>query len=245
MPSSTKAAQGRKSARWDMYRRYSPRFIMCMSSNGEMTGDAQMAAHHVDELRIALRGPDRGGLTENPEQETREPQPQAETERRCQGAVEDRDRARRAAEQDVLGERAMNGCCKSENPLLHQTSAPPPKEKNDRKKELAAKAIERPNTIWISRRKPPEVSPNASVRPVTMMMITAMILETGPSTDCRIWLSGCSHGMFEPAAQAGALDSVARVVKAAAVAMTRMRNRWITAGLLRVKGRSRRPVQAR
>jgi hypothetical protein len=69
----------------------------------------------------------------------------------------------------------------------HQTSAPPPNEKNDRKKlELAAKAIDRPNTIWISRRKPPDVSPKASVRPVTMMMITAMILATGPSIDSRI-----------------------------------------------------------
>src|SRR5713226_2049674 len=249
MPSSTKAAQGRKSTRSDTDRRYSPRFIMGMSSNGEMAGDTQMAAHHVDEQRIALGSPDGGGLTENPEQETGEPQPQAETERRRQGAIENRDRARRAAEQDVLGERAMNGCCKSRD--LHQTSAPPPKEKNDRKKELAANAIERPNTIWISRRKPPEVSPNASVRPVTMMIITAMILATGPSTDCRIWLSGCSHGMLEPAAQAGAQSNVvstaARVMKAAAVVMTRrMRNRrWITAGLLRVKGRSRRPVPAR
>src|SRR6266849_6788987 len=159
--------------------------MRCLASNGKMARDAQMTAHHVDEQRIALGGPDRGGLTENPEQETGEPQPQAETERRRQGAVEDRDRARRAAEQNVFGERAMNGCCKSGD-LLHQTSAPPPKEKNERKKELAAKAIERPNTVWISRRKPPEVSPNASVSPVTMMMITAMILETGPSTDCRI-----------------------------------------------------------
>src|SRR6266849_5283090 len=218
--------------------------VRCLASNTEMTGDAQMAAHHVDEQRIALGGPDRGGLTENPEQETGDPQPQAETERRCQGAVEDRDRARRAAEQDVFGERAMNGCCKSGN-LLHQTSAPPPKEKNDRKKELAANAIERPNTIWISRRKPPEVSPNASVRPVTMMMITAMILATGPSTDCRIWLSGCSHGMLEPAAQADAVGSVTKVKKAAVAAMARrMRYRWITAGLLKVKERSRRLVQA-
>src|SRR5258707_13641262 len=82
------------------------------ASNGKMAGDTQMAAHHVDEQRIALRGPDRGGLTENPKQETREPQPQAETERRCQGAVEDRDRARRAAEQNVLGKGAMTRCCK-------------------------------------------------------------------------------------------------------------------------------------
>src|SRR6267142_3038607 len=250
MPSSTKAAQGRKSARCDMDRRYSPRFNMCMSSNGEMAGDTQMAAHHVDELRIALRRPDRGRLTENPKQETGDPQPQAETKSCGERAVENRDRARSAAEQDVFGERAMNGCCKSGD-LLHQTSAPPPKEKNERKKELAANAIERPNTIWISRRKPPDVSPNASVRPVTMMMMTAMILATGPSTDCRIWLSGCSHGMLEPAAQAGAPSNVvstgARIMKAAVVAMTRrMRNgRWITAGLLRVKGRSRRPAQDR
>lgn len=54
-------------------------------------------------------------------------------------------------------------------------------------------------------RKPPEVSPKASDSPVTMMMMTAMIFATGPSTDCRIWFSGCSQGMFEPAAQAGAL----------------------------------------
>src|SRR5882724_2311242 len=216
----------------------------CLASNGEMAGDAQMAAHHVDELRIALRGPDRGGLTENPEQETGEPQPQAETERRRQGAIEDRDRARRAAEQNVFGERAMNGNCKSGDSLFHQTSAPPPKEKNERKKELAANAIERPNTIWISRRKPPEVSPNASVRPVTMMMMTAMILATGPSTDCRIWFNGCSHGMLELAACAGAPGNmasiVARVMRAAVAMTRRMRNgRWITAGLLRVKGRSR------
>src|SRR5260221_5522843 len=87
--------------------------------------------------------------------------------------------------------------------VRHQITAPPPNEKNDRKKLDAANAIDRPNTIWISRRKPPEVSPKASVRPVVTMMITAMILETGPSIDCRIWLSGCSHGMLEPAACAG------------------------------------------
>jgi hypothetical protein len=32
-----------------------------------------MPADDVDELRVALGGPDRGGLTENPEQETGEP----------------------------------------------------------------------------------------------------------------------------------------------------------------------------
>src|SRR3546814_5976498 len=75
----------------------------------------------------------------------------------------------------------------------HQTSAPPPKEKKERKKLDAANAIERPKTIWIRRRNPPEVSPNASVRPVTMMMITARIFATGPSTDCRICCNGRSE----------------------------------------------------
>src|SRR3546814_1130865 len=66
--------------------------------------------------------------------------------------------------------------------LLHQTSAPPPKLKKERKKELAAKATDRPKTIWISRRKPPEVSPKARVRPVITMMITQITLATGPCT---------------------------------------------------------------
>src|ERR1700752_2189600 len=92
---------------------------------------------------------------------------------------------------------------KSWDLLVHQITTPPPSEKNDRKKLDAAKAIDRPNTTWMSLRNPPEVSPNAIDSPVTMMMMTAMILATGPSTDCRIWLSGSSHGMLEPAAQAG------------------------------------------
>src|SRR6202163_4849907 len=102
----------------------------------------------------------------------------------------------------------MNGSLESGDRFLsedfsHQINAPPPNEKKERKKEDAANAIDRPNTIWMRRRNPPAVSPNASVRPVTMMMITATILDTGPSIDCRICWSGCSHGMFEPAANAG------------------------------------------
>src|SRR3546814_562739 len=54
--------------------------------------------------------------------------------------------------------------------------------------------------FWISRRKPPLVSPKASVRPVMMMMITATILATGPWTDSSTCSSGCSQGMPEPAA---------------------------------------------
>src|SRR5260370_31964459 len=85
----------------------------------------------------------------------------------------------------------------------HVISAPPAKLKKVRKKELAAKAIESPKTIWINRRIPPEVSPKASAKPEPMMMMTAMILATGPWMLSRIWVSGCSQGMFDPAARAG------------------------------------------
>src|ERR1700680_3088791 len=125
----------------------------------------------------------------------------------------------------------MNRRLESGNHVLghnvsHQISAPPPNEKKERKNEDAANAIERPNTIWMRRRNPPAGAPNASVRPVTMMMITAMILETGPSIDCRICWRGCSHGMFEPAANAGVIarfmqaraETVARMVRVRAMA---------------------------
>ena len=53
----------------------------------------------------------------------------------------------------MLGQRAVNRYDKARHGFgwhaVHHTSAPPPNEKNDRKKDEAAKAIDRPNTIWI------------------------------------------------------------------------------------------------
>src|SRR3546814_10080238 len=69
-----------------------------------------------------------------------------------------------------------------------------------RKKLEAANAIVRPNTIWISLRNPPDVSPKASARPVAMMMMTATMRATGPWMDSRMDCSGPSHGIEEPAA---------------------------------------------
>src|SRR5947208_9244549 len=217
MPWSTSAAHGRKSARRVVERRYSARFIIGCS-HIQMGWDAQMASCGLDKERIALRGPDGSGMTDCPDQEARDPQPQAEAERSGHGAVDDGDRTRHPAKQDRFGQRAVHRNCKTFNRSVHQISTPPPNEKNARKKLEAANAIDRPNTIWIWRRKPPEVSPKASVRPVTMMMITARILATGPSTDCRIWLSGCSHGMLDPAAYAA--RDIPPELRATAVAVT-------------------------
>src|SRR3546814_21017769 len=99
----------------------------------------------------------------------------------------------------------------------HAISAPPPNEKKDRKKELAAKAIDRPKMIWISRRKPPAVSPKASVNPVTIMMITATILATGPSTASNTCCNGSSPGIPDPAARAAAARALPSHATAAAV----------------------------
>src|SRR3546814_4216230 len=83
-------------------------------------------------------------------------------------------RSRRAAEEDRLGERPVQRHLEAvDGTGAHQTKAPPPNEKKDRKKLDAAKAIDRPKTIWISLRKPPLVSPNASANPVMMIMMTA------------------------------------------------------------------------
>ena len=77
-----------------------------------------MPAHHIDELRIALGGPDGGEVADDPEHEAGEPQPQAKAERGRERAVEDRDRARRAAEQDRLGQRAMDRRVEAGNGLV-------------------------------------------------------------------------------------------------------------------------------
>ncbi len=114
-------------------------------------------------------------MADQPERPPTNPEAKPEADGGGERAVDDRHRARRAAEQDRLGQRAMDGASK---PAIGASCSirPAPRRrswKKVRKKLDAAKAIDRPNTIWISRRKPPEVSPKASVRPVTMMMITA------------------------------------------------------------------------
>src|SRR5690606_36113059 len=123
-----------------------------------------------------------------------------------QSTVEDRHVARRATEQNRLGQRAVQWYLETGDEFalaVHAITAPPAKLKKLRKNDDAAKAIDRPKTIWISLRKPPLVSPKASVRPVVMMMITAMMRATGPCTESRIDCSGPSQGIPEPAARTG------------------------------------------
>ena len=113
---------------------------------------AHVPAHHFDEGRIALGGPDGGHMPDAPQHETGDPQAQAEADRRGEGAVEDGESAWRAGKQDRLGQRAMQRRFETGKEFVRSdfgnyTSAPPPNEKNDRKNDDAANAIDRPNTI--------------------------------------------------------------------------------------------------
>src|SRR3546814_6098235 len=99
-----------------------------------------MPAHDIDELRIALRGPYGRKMTGRPDCKSDQPKTQAETEGGRESAIEDRNRTRRAAEQDMFGQGAVHRhrktrhLCSMVGRHRHQTSAPPPKEKKERKK---------------------------------------------------------------------------------------------------------------
>src|SRR3546814_10693053 len=79
---------------------------MATPSDRQIGRDAQMPASDVDELRIALGGPDRGEMTDRPERQANQPEAQTQSKRGGERAVEDGDGSGRAAEQDVLGQRS-------------------------------------------------------------------------------------------------------------------------------------------
>src|ERR1700691_4141829 len=81
-PSRASAAQGRKSARLCEWRRYSARFIIGLASADEVLRIAEMAAHHIDEGRVALSGPHRCEMRGEPNREADDPEAQAKAHRR-------------------------------------------------------------------------------------------------------------------------------------------------------------------
>ena len=117
-----------------------------------MAGDAQMPPPDFHEQRVALRRPYGREVADGPYGEADQPEAQAQANRAGKRSVEDRDAARCAAEQDMLGQRPMDGNGESRHRVElfkgggHQMTAPPPNEKKDRKKLDAANAMLRPNT---------------------------------------------------------------------------------------------------
>jgi hypothetical protein len=65
-------------------------------SRGQVLGIAQVPAHDLDEGGVALGRPDRGEVADQPDRSSREPEPEAQSDRRGKRAVQDGDRPRRA-----------------------------------------------------------------------------------------------------------------------------------------------------
>src|SRR3546814_18109346 len=97
-----------------------------------------MLAHDVDKLRIALGRPHGREMADCPKAQADQPETEAKAKRGSQRAVEDGERARGAAEQDVLGQRPMNRdgeawkLAAMSRPVGPQMSATPPTEKKQR-----------------------------------------------------------------------------------------------------------------
>src|SRR5690606_15714641 len=163
----------------------------------------KMPQEHRHKLRVSLRTPHRQGMPQQPQHQAGQPQLQTQPDCGSQRTVGNGHGTWCPAQQNLLGQcpvqrhlETVGECGHS----VHATTAPPEKLKKDRKNEEAAKAMERPNTICTSLRKPPEVSPKASANPVAIMAITATIRATGPWMESRMDCSGPSQGMLEPAA---------------------------------------------
>ena len=103
-----------------------------------------MAPQHFGEIWIPFRCEHGHRVAQSPEQKTCDPHAQSKPQSRCNRPIRDGERARRAGQQNWFGEGVVQRHFKA---FGHETSAPPPKEKNDRKKLEAAKAIDRPSTI--------------------------------------------------------------------------------------------------
>jgi len=59
-----------------------------------VTGDTQVSSYDLDEVRIALGGPDGGHVADEPKEEARDPKAQTDAECSRERAVDDGDGAR-------------------------------------------------------------------------------------------------------------------------------------------------------
>jgi len=113
---------------------------------------------------VTFGDPDRKRVAGKCDDQPGEPETKPQTDRRGERADQNGETARGTGEQDRFGQGPVQGHRKAGDDVRRVThemafqliSAPPEKEKKVRKKEVAAKAMVSPKTIWIRRRKPPD-----------------------------------------------------------------------------------------
>jgi DNA-binding transcriptional LysR family regulator len=125
----------RRLARDCGFLRYSPRFSI--RSHPQIRGIAEVTANNVDEKRVALRGPHRCHMANDPDEKAGDPEAKTEADGRRKRPIDDCDGPRRAPQQNWFGERPVHRRLETRNCFKvakrgHQMSAPPPKEKNVR-----------------------------------------------------------------------------------------------------------------
>jgi hypothetical protein len=115
---------------------------------------AQMPREYGHEIGISLCCEHGKRVPNGTKYEPRDPLLEPQPERGSGRTVDNRNGTRRTPEQDRLDERAVYRRLQAFDMLRavgiwadHEMSAPPPKLKKLRKKDEAAKAIERPKTI--------------------------------------------------------------------------------------------------
>ena len=106
-----------------------------------------MAEQNSEEIGIAFGGEHRQRMTDQPQRHPGDPHLQTKPNGRRQRAIDDGHLTRRTSQQDRLGQSPVQRHLEPFDMPAHHSSAPPPNEKNDRKKLDAAKAIDSPKTI--------------------------------------------------------------------------------------------------
>ena len=152
-------------------------------------------ANRRHELRIDARAPHRQRMADDPEHDTWNPQLQAQPTAAASVPLAIATVRGAPPMQDRLGGERCSGTSKPAAKVsraVHRDG--PAGEAEERQEERdAANAIDRPNTIWISLRKPARRVAEAR-RPVAMMMMTATMRATGPWMDSRMDCSGAFPG---------------------------------------------------
>ncbi|GAB5377769.1 MAG: hypothetical protein AcusKO_42310 [Acuticoccus sp.] len=162
---------------------------------------ADVPDQDVHEGWIFSSGVDGRRVANDPDRDAGKPKLETKPQRGRERAIDDGDRCAARQPSGWLGERAVK------RELIafdaHGTSAPPPKEKKDRKNEVAAKAIDRPKTILDQSPEPSGRFPEGEGQTGDHDDDHGDDARHRPSMDSRIAVSGASHGIPEPAAYAG------------------------------------------
>ena len=170
--------------------------------HAKMRRIAEVSAHDVDELRVSPCGPDHRHVPDRPQQEADDPEakPQSNGSRSVPLVIATA-RGRRQARS--APSRHDGRALRTRNRIVCDRFAhrPPLRRRTRRTRGRRASCKrDRRRTRSGQGGESADVSPKGGVGPVSMMMITAMIVAMGLRSTAESVAAGCSQGMFKPSA---------------------------------------------